>query len=119
MKNKDYNSPDFIADVLKPAALCGYYAANIIKYVKRHKTIDGLEDLKKAFHYAAKLAEVNANVIVPIWNQNTKTAFKKAMEGTNETDMEYKIIENLLESKYTEVTRMLLGTMLDYNVDNK
>lgn len=36
----------------------GYLEGNIIKYVTRHNKKNGLEDLKKAQHYLAKLIEV-------------------------------------------------------------
>ncbi len=36
----------------------GFLEGNIIKYVTRHKTKNGLEDLKKALHYLQKLIEV-------------------------------------------------------------
>lgn len=35
----------------------GYLAGNIIKYVSRYKTKNGLEDLYKAKHYIEKLIE--------------------------------------------------------------
>lgn len=37
----------------------GYLEGNIIKYVSRWKNKNGVEDLKKAQHYLAKLIEVN------------------------------------------------------------
>jgi hypothetical protein len=38
----------------------GYLEGNIIKYVSRHKTKGGIEDLKKAKHYLEKLIEVES-----------------------------------------------------------
>lgn len=35
----------------------GYLAGNIIKYVSRYKSKNGLEDLRKAQHYLEKLIE--------------------------------------------------------------
>ena len=35
----------------------GYLAGNIVKYVSRYKTKNGLEDLYKAKHYIEKLIE--------------------------------------------------------------
>jgi hypothetical protein len=35
----------------------GYLAGNVIKYVTRYKSKNGLEDLKKARHYLDKLIE--------------------------------------------------------------
>lgn len=35
----------------------GYLAGNVIKYVSRYKTKNGLEDLYKAKHYLEKLIE--------------------------------------------------------------
>ena len=37
----------------------GYLEGNVVKYVSRWKDKGGLEDLKKAQHYLAKLIEVN------------------------------------------------------------
>jgi hypothetical protein len=37
----------------------GYLEGNVIKYVTRYKNKGGVEDLKKAQHYLAKLIEVN------------------------------------------------------------
>lgn len=37
----------------------GYLEGNIVKYVSRWKDKGGVEDLKKAQHYLAKLIEVN------------------------------------------------------------
>ena len=37
----------------------GYLEGNVIKYVSRYKSKNGLEDLKKARHYLDKLIEVN------------------------------------------------------------
>lgn len=37
----------------------GYLEGNIVKYVSRWKEKGGVEDLKKAQHYLAKLIEVN------------------------------------------------------------
>ena len=37
----------------------GYLEGNVIKYVSRWKDKNGVEDLKKAQHYLAKLIEVN------------------------------------------------------------
>ena len=37
----------------------GYLEGNIVKYVSRWKDKNGVEDLKKAQHYLAKLIEVN------------------------------------------------------------
>jgi len=37
----------------------GYLEGNIIKYVTRYKAKGGVEDLRKAQHYLAKLIEVN------------------------------------------------------------
>lgn len=39
------------------AEFCGFLRGNVIKYIARDKQ-DGLEDLKKAQHYLAKLIEV-------------------------------------------------------------
>ena len=36
----------------------GYLEANVVKYVSRWKNKNGIEDLKKAQHYLAKLLEV-------------------------------------------------------------
>ena len=38
----------------------GYLEGNVVKYVSRWKDKGGVEDLKKAQHYLAKLIEVNA-----------------------------------------------------------
>ena len=38
----------------------GYLEGNIVKYVSRWKDKGGVEDLKKAQHYLAKLIEVNS-----------------------------------------------------------
>lgn len=35
----------------------GYLAGNIVKYVSRYKSKNGLEDLRKAQHYLEKLIE--------------------------------------------------------------
>lgn len=35
----------------------GYLAGNIIKYVSRYKTKNGIQDLEKAKHYLEKLIE--------------------------------------------------------------
>jgi hypothetical protein len=37
----------------------GYLEGNVIKYVTRYKNKGGIEDLRKAQHYLAKLIEVN------------------------------------------------------------
>ena len=37
----------------------GFLEGNIIKYVSRHKSKNGVEDLKKARHYLDKLIEVS------------------------------------------------------------
>ena len=37
----------------------GYLEGNVVKYVSRWKDKGGVEDLKKAQHYLAKLIEVN------------------------------------------------------------
>jgi hypothetical protein len=37
----------------------GYLEGNVIKYVTRYKNKGGVEDLRKAQHYLAKLIEVN------------------------------------------------------------
>ena len=37
----------------------GYLEGNIVKYVSRWKDKNGVEDLKKAQHYLAKLIEVS------------------------------------------------------------
>jgi len=36
----------------------GYLEGNVVKYVSRWKNKNGIEDLKKAQHYLAKLLEV-------------------------------------------------------------
>ena len=36
----------------------GYLEGNVIKYVSRHRKKNGVEDLRKAQHYLAKLIEV-------------------------------------------------------------
>jgi hypothetical protein len=36
----------------------GYLEGNVVKYVSRWKNKNGIEDLKKAQHYLAKLIEV-------------------------------------------------------------
>jgi hypothetical protein len=36
----------------------GYLEGNVVKYVTRWKTKNGIEDLKKAQHYLSKLIEV-------------------------------------------------------------
>lgn len=36
----------------------GFLEGNVIKYVSRHKTKNGLQDLEKARHYLDKLIEV-------------------------------------------------------------
>jgi len=36
----------------------GYFEGCIVKYVTRHRQKNGLEDLRKAQHYIAKLIEV-------------------------------------------------------------
>jgi hypothetical protein len=38
----------------------GYLEGNVIKYVTRYKNKGGIEDLRKAQHYLAKLIEVNS-----------------------------------------------------------
>jgi hypothetical protein len=38
----------------------GYLEGNVIKYVTRYKNKGGVEDLRKAQHYLAKLIEVNS-----------------------------------------------------------
>lgn len=38
----------------------GYLEGNIIKYVSRYKSKNGMEDLKKAMHYLEKLMEVES-----------------------------------------------------------
>ena len=38
----------------------GYLEGNVIKYVTRYKNKNGIEDLRKAQHYLAKLIEVNS-----------------------------------------------------------
>jgi hypothetical protein len=37
----------------------GYLEGNVIKYVTRYKNKGGIEDLRKAQHYLAKLIEIN------------------------------------------------------------
>jgi hypothetical protein len=39
----------------------GYLEGNIVKYVSRHRSKNGLEDLKKAQHYLEKLIETFEN----------------------------------------------------------
>jgi len=41
-----------------------YLEAQILKYVMRWRTKDGLDDLKKAEHFLQKLMEVNKNFAV-------------------------------------------------------
>ena len=38
----------------------GYLEGNVIKYVTRYKNKGGIEDLRKAQHYLAKLIEFNS-----------------------------------------------------------
>lgn len=38
----------------------GYLRGNVIKYVARYRDKNGVEDLKKANHYLAKLIEVES-----------------------------------------------------------
>lgn len=38
----------------------GYLRGNVIKYVARYRDKNGIEDLKKANHYLAKLIEVES-----------------------------------------------------------
>ena len=38
----------------------GFLEGNVIKYVTRYKSKNGLEDLKKAQHYLQKLIELNS-----------------------------------------------------------
>lgn len=38
----------------------GYLAGNVIKYIARYRDKNGVEDLKKASHYLAKLIEVES-----------------------------------------------------------
>lgn len=38
--------------------LLGYYEGNILKYVARHQKKNGIEDLRKAAHYAQKQIEI-------------------------------------------------------------
>lgn len=40
----------------------GYLAGNVIKYVCRYKSKNGIEDLRKAMHYLQKLIEVETEV---------------------------------------------------------
>jgi Protein of unknwon function (DUF3310) len=40
----------------------GYLAGNVIKYVCRYKSKNGVEDLRKAMHYLQKLIEVETEV---------------------------------------------------------
>jgi hypothetical protein len=54
-KNLPIQTWDYIA-----ANDIGYLAGNVIKYVSRYKNKNGVEDLKKAQHYLAKLIEVES-----------------------------------------------------------
>lgn len=38
----------------------GYLEGNVIKYVSRYKSKNGVEDLKKAEHYLQKLIEIHS-----------------------------------------------------------
>jgi len=52
-KNKAVQPWDYII-----ANDLGYLEGNVVKYVSRWKNKNGIEDLKKAQHYLAKLLEV-------------------------------------------------------------
>ena len=52
-KNKAVQPWDYII-----ANDLGYLEGNVVKYVSRGKNKNGIEDLKKAQHYLAKLLEV-------------------------------------------------------------
>ena len=52
-KNKAVQPWDYII-----ANDLGYLEGNVVKYVSRWKNKNGIEDLKKAQHYLAKLIEV-------------------------------------------------------------
>lgn len=41
-------------------AFAGYLQGNVIKYIARYRDKNGVEDLKKASHYLAKLIEVES-----------------------------------------------------------
>lgn len=46
---------DYMKSTLTDEAFCGYLEGNIIKYISRWRSKDGLKDLKKAQHYLDKL----------------------------------------------------------------
>lgn len=41
-------------------AFAGFLGCNVIKYIARYRDKNGVEDLKKASHYLAKLIEVES-----------------------------------------------------------
>ena len=43
----------------------GFLEGNAIKYITRHKSKNGIEDLKKAIHYIEKLIEVETANQIP------------------------------------------------------
>lgn len=48
---------EYLQSNLGPEGFEAYLAGNVIKYLSRYKRKNGVEDLKKAQHYLAKLIE--------------------------------------------------------------
>lgn len=50
-----------------------YLEGNVIKYVTRHSTKNGLEDIKKAIHYLQLIAELRYGTNLAEVNQSTQS----------------------------------------------
>lgn len=57
-KSKAVQPWDAMASCMSPEEFVGYLRGNVIKYTMRCSDKGGVEDLRKAQHYLAKLLEV-------------------------------------------------------------
>ena len=94
-KNFEYQPIEFFMDMKLNFIQC-----NIIKYIVRHRSKNGIEDVKKAKHYAEIAKELKVSV-ESIMLDDTSLVFK--FSDQIKDNMDKTIVEDAIFSKYSSV----------------
>lgn len=65
-----------------------WYEGNVVKYISRHKTKGGSEDIKKVIHYATMYLEANYGIQTKVTYQGTVNKKRKYKKKNNNVAIE-------------------------------
>lgn len=95
-KNFEYQPIEFFMDMKLNFIQC-----NIIKYIVRHRSKNGIEDVKKARHYAEIGMSMGDSIRLG-WSSDYLDRFSSQIDG----DVEQMIVLNAVRMYYVEVINL-------------